>query len=64
MKYYKLIFTLLIIFTIQFCFSQAVTDCKILKHSKLRYRDSDDKTAYVMINDTKHVEYLECFNIL
>jgi hypothetical protein len=34
-------------------------DCKILKHTKLKYVENDDNTAYVSINDNKHIEYLE-----
>ncbi|KUJ61905.1 hypothetical protein AR687_10105 [Flavobacteriaceae bacterium CRH] len=34
-------------------------DCKILKGIKLKYVDNEDKTAYFIIKDKKHVEYLE-----
>lgn len=33
-------------------------DCKILKNIKLKYIENEDKTAYVVIKDNKHVEYL------
>jgi hypothetical protein len=34
-------------------------DCKILKNIKLKYVNNDDKTAYVVIKDNKHVEHLQ-----
>jgi hypothetical protein len=34
-------------------------DCKMLKNAKLRYADAPNRTDYVVINNNKHVEYLE-----
>lgn len=49
---------LFLISTISIAQSNAV-DCKILKNIKLKYVNNPDKSAYVVIKNNKHIEYLE-----
>ena len=61
MKLFKSL-SILIVFlstTISVAQSNKEIDCKILKDIKLKYVDNPDKTAYVVIKDKKHVEYLK-----
>ncbi|WP_264558908.1 hypothetical protein [Flavobacterium sp. N2270] len=60
MKLLKSILTLSTLFITIISYSQTekVQDCKILKHSKLKYVENDDKTAFVVIKNNKHIEYL------
>ena len=53
-----LIVILLLITTISKAQSSVRIDCKILKAIKLKYVNDPDKTAYVVIDNTKHIEYL------
>lgn len=61
MKLFKLIFCLFFFLTTTISIAQSNQnfDCKILKNIKLKYVDNPDKTAYLIIKDNKHVEYLE-----
>lgn len=55
-------FTLLVVLLPSFSsYSQDKTapDCKFLKHCKLKYADASNQNDYVVINNNKHVEYLE-----
>lgn len=56
------ILSILILFlstTILVAQSNKQMDCKILRAIKLKYVNNPDQTAYVVIQDKKHVEYLE-----
>jgi len=55
----KQFLTLIAIFLSSVTFSQSSekANCGILKHSKLKYLDGEDKTAYAVISNTNHVEY-------
>jgi hypothetical protein len=61
MKLLKSLLTLSTLFIVTISYAQIdkIQDCKILKYSKLKYVDNDDKTAYIVIKNNKHVEYFE-----
>lgn len=61
MKLFKSILILILLLSPLFSFAQSdkKIDCKILKDIKLKYAENLDKTAYVVIKNKKHVEYLE-----
>ena len=59
MKLFKSLSILILSTTISVAQSNKEIDCKILKDIKLKYVDNPDKTAYVVIKDKKHVEYLK-----
>ena len=60
MKLIRLALLLTLIFNSIVSFSQSTDtlNCKFLRHSKLQYINSQDSTAYVIINDKDHIEYL------
>ena len=39
--------------------SKSEYTCKILKDIRLKYLDAQDSTAYIVIKNNKHIEYLE-----
>ncbi len=46
------------IVSLSFCQQETTkTNCSILKHGKFKYIDIEDTSAYVIINNTKHIEY-------
>ena len=61
MKLLKSIFVLILFLTTMISFAQSNKDidCKILKNIKLKYVNNPDSTAYVVIKNKKHIEYLE-----
>ena len=61
MKLFKSLSILIVLLstTISVAQSNKEIDCKILKDIKLKYVNNPDKTAYVVIKDKKHIEYLE-----
>jgi len=61
MNLFKSLFIIILFLTTTFSIAQnkSKIDCKILKDIKLKYVNNPDKTAYVVIKNTKHVEYLE-----
>jgi len=54
-----LLFGLFLSTTISMAQNNQNFDCKILKDIKLKYANNKDKTAYIIIKDSKHVEHLE-----
>lgn len=61
MKLLKLILVLILFLTATISIAQISKDidCKILKNIKLKYINNPDSTAYVVIKNKKHIEYLE-----
>ena len=61
MNLFKSISIIILFLTTTFSIAQSKNDidCKVLKDIKLKYVNNPDKTAYVIIKNTKHIEYLE-----
>lgn len=58
MKLYRLFFVIVFLLYSFNSFSQSEEpDCKILKNIKLQYFDVSNREDFVLINNSKHVEY-------
>lgn len=61
MKIFKSLSILILFLVTTFSIAQSNKefDCKILKNIKLKYSNSPDKTAYIIIKNKKHIEYYQ-----